>query len=151
MASARPRRLQPNRLSGARLGPRAYKVLKRRSGVRNSTTPTSSFMNGLWGSPCLPTVPRLVIPASPSQTSRDLAALTQQSSPRVSLRHHRLDGLAVIAGDQCDHGVEGGFERLGVTLDLSQQQAALQGGEGGEGELVGIGLGGEPAELMHLP
>ena len=65
-------------------------------------------------------------------------------------RHRRLDGSAAMAGDQCDHGVQRGFERLGVALDLGQQQAALEGGQGGQGELVGIGPGAEPAELVHL-
>ena len=94
---------------------------------------------------------RLVIPGG---------RIANVAGPRAPLRRNfatnfpeslPLDGFAAIAGDQCDHGVERGFERLGVALDLSQQQAALQGGEGGEGEPVGIGLGGEPAELVHLP
>ena len=94
---------------------------------------------------------RLVIPGEPIANVLGPRAPCAATSLRISLSRRCLDGVAAVACDQCDHGVERGFERLGVALDLSQQQAALEGGEGGEGELVGIGLGGEPAELVHLP
>jgi hypothetical protein len=42
-------------------------------------------------------------------------------------------------------GYIGGFERPGLALDLGQQQAALQGGERGEGQVVRVRAGGEVA------
>jgi hypothetical protein len=60
---------------------------------------------------------RLVTPGGPWQTSRTARCKSVIDCPS----HRRLDGSAAMAGDQCDHGVEGGFERLGVALDLGQQ------------------------------
>jgi hypothetical protein len=40
---------------------------------------------------------------------------------------------------ELEDGVEGGFERAGVALNLSQEEAALEGGEEGDGEVVRVG------------
>jgi hypothetical protein len=56
-------------------------------------------------------------PAGPWQTSLPSRCKSVIDCPS----HRRLDGFAAMAGDQGDHGVERGFEWLGVALDLSQQ------------------------------
>ena len=50
-----------------------------------------------------------------------------------------------------DHRVEHGFEGGGVAPDLGEDEASLMGGEEGEGEPVGVDLGGKLAALMHRP
>ena len=46
-----------------------------------------------------------------------------------SRRSGRVFPLAAVeSGDQFDHRVKRGLQRLGVALDLGEQQAALQGG-----------------------
>jgi hypothetical protein len=36
-------------------------------------------------------------------------------------------------------GVDGGFERVGVALNLGEDEAALERGEEGDGEVVRVG------------
>ena len=50
-----------------------------------------------------------------------------------------------------EHRVERDLERAGLPLDLGQEQAALQGGERGQGEVAGVRAGREVAAGVHGP
>jgi hypothetical protein len=43
-----------------------------------------------------------------------------------------------LARSESEDGVDGGFEGTGVPLDLGQQEAPLDSGEEGDGEVVGV-------------
>lgn|SRR6266851_3287064 len=47
------------------------------------------------------------------------------------------------------HGIEGSLEGLGVSSHLGEEQPALEGGEGGQGEGGGVGLGYELTACVH--
>ena len=55
-----------------------------------------------------------------------------QSAPLLS----EVLVLLLEGGDVREHRVERGRERFGVTLDLSQQEAALERGQQGQRELA---------------
>jgi hypothetical protein len=48
-----------------------------------------------------------------------------------------------VTGDESEEGVDGGFERASVTLDLGEEEASLEGGEEGDGQVVRAGAGRE--------
>ena len=61
-----------------------------------------------------------------------------------------VDGLADVAGQkvggsrarsESENSVDGGFERTGVPLDLGEEEAPLDSGEEGDGEVVGLQAG----------
>ena len=55
----------------------------------------------------------------------------------------RLRGRGAPAGGECgevfEYRVERGLKRRGVSVDLSENQASLEGGEKRGGEAVGVG------------
>jgi hypothetical protein len=44
---------------------------------------------------------------------------------------------------ELEDGVDGGFERVGVALNLGEEEAALECGEEGDGEIIRVGAIGE--------
>ncbi len=51
--------------------------------------------------------------------------------------------------DVGEDGVQGDRERRGVAAGLGEDEPALDGGEQGESELVGVGFGAECATVAH--
>jgi hypothetical protein len=86
----------------------------------------------------------LGISRTPS-VSRSCASPARASSiTRLATAPASSPGLVALSaelGDVVDHRVEGGFDRRRVAADLGEDQAALVGGEEGEGEAVGVDVG----------
>ena len=53
--------------------------------------------------------------------------------------------------DAVEHRVERDLERSGVPLDLREEQAALQGGERGQGQVAGVRAGWQVTAGVHGP
>ena len=49
------------------------------------------------------------------------------------------DQAGSLAGGELEEGVDRGFQRAGVALDLGEEKAALERGEEGDGEVVRVG------------
>jgi len=52
---------------------------------------------------------------------------------------------------ELEEGVDGGFERPGVALNLGEDEAALECGEEGDGEVVRVGAVREVPGLRAAP
>jgi len=60
-------------------------------------------------------------------------------------------GLVLPSGGEGEEGVDRGFEGAGVPLDLGEQEASLDCGEEGEGEVVRVGVGWEVPGGVQFP
>jgi hypothetical protein len=47
--------------------------------------------------------------------------------------------VLAVEARELEDGVDGGFERAGVALNLGEEEAALEYGEEGDGEVVRVG------------
>jgi hypothetical protein len=60
-----------------------------------------------------------------------------------------VSGSGAVGRDEGERAVEGVPERAGVTAGLGENESALEAGEGGGGEPVGVGAGPESAGGDH--
>jgi hypothetical protein len=60
-----------------------------------------------------------------------------------------LSAIRSVGVDKGEHCVQSDPQRPGGALNLTEEEAALQGGQQGDGEIIGVGGGDEVTRGLH--